>query len=49
MIFLDGRNLPFDYDKEEFEKLNCGKKISQSKALVVIGIGGSYLGAKSCY
>lgn len=41
--------MPFDYDKEEFEKIKlAAKKIrSQSKALVVIGIGGSYLGARA--
>ena len=42
-------NLPRDYDKEEYTRIKAAaKKIqSDSKALVVIGIGGSYLGARS--
>ncbi len=42
-------NLPRDYDKEEYARIKAAaKKIqSDSKALVVIGIGGSYLGARS--
>ena len=41
-------NLPRDYDKEEFARIKAAaKKIqSDSQALVVIGIGGSYLGAR---
>ncbi|MBW1605035.1 glucose-6-phosphate isomerase [Lactobacillus sp. Sy-1] len=40
--------LPTDYDKEEFARIQkAAKQIqSDSKVLVVIGIGGSYLGAK---
>ena len=40
--------LPETYDKEEFARIQAAaKKIqSDSKALVVIGIGGSYLGAR---
>ena len=40
--------LPADYDKEEFARIKAAaKKIqSDSKALVVVGIGGSYLGAR---
>ena len=40
--------LPEAYDKEEFARIQAAaKKIqSDSKALVVIGIGGSYLGAR---
>ena len=40
-------DLPVDYDKEEFEAIKkAAEKIrSDSKALVVCGIGGSYLGA----
>ena len=40
-------NLPVDYDKEEFARIQkAAEKIkANSKALVVIGIGGSYLGA----
>lgn len=47
--FLGWLNLPNDYDKEEIERvLLAAKKIrKQSKILVVIGIGGSYLGAKA--
>lgn len=42
-------NLPRDYDKEEFARIKkAAQKIrGQSKALVVIGIGGSYLGARA--
>ena len=41
--------LPRDYDKEEFARIKAAaKKIQQqSKVLVVIGIGGSYLGARA--
>jgi glucose-6-phosphate isomerase len=41
--------LPRDYDKEEFARIQAAaKKIqSQSQVLVVIGIGGSYLGARA--
>ena len=42
-------DLPVNYDKEEFARIQAAaKKIqSDSKALVVIGIGGSYLGARA--
>ena len=41
-------HLPRDYDKEEFARiLSAAARIQRdSKALVVIGIGGSYLGAR---
>ena len=41
-------HLPRDYDRAEYERIKAAaKKIqSDSKALVVIGIGGSYLGAR---
>jgi len=41
--------LPEDYDKEEFARIqDAARKIQgDSKALVVIGIGGSYLGARA--
>lgn len=41
--------LPVDYDKDEFVRIkNCANKIiSDSDVLVVIGIGGSYLGARA--
>ncbi|USS85099.1 glucose-6-phosphate isomerase [Fructilactobacillus myrtifloralis] len=40
--------LPADYDRDEFARIQAAaKKINQdSEVLVVIGIGGSYLGAK---
>ena len=42
-------NLPLNYDKEEFARIKkCATKIiSDSDVLVVIGIGGSYLGARA--
>ena len=42
-------DLPKNYDREEFERIKkCAKKIREtSDCLVVIGIGGSYLGAKA--
>lgn len=42
-------DLPADYDKEEFDRIKkAAKKIqSDSDILVVIGIGGSYLGARA--
>ena len=47
--FTGWMNLPDEYDKKEFEKI---KKIAQkirkdSDVLIVIGIGGSYLGARA--
>lgn len=47
--FLGWIDLPVDYDKEEFAKIKeAAKKIqSDSDVLVVIGIGGSYLGARA--
>ena len=46
--FVGWVNLPRDYDQDEFQRIQAAaKKIqSDSKALVVIGIGGSYLGAR---
>ncbi|MEG2222849.1 MAG: glucose-6-phosphate isomerase, partial [Oscillospiraceae bacterium] len=42
-------DLPVDYDKGEFARIcQAAEKIKRdSKALVVIGIGGSYLGARA--
>ena len=42
-------DLPISYDREEFERIKrAAKKIrSDSEALIVIGIGGSYLGARA--
>lgn len=47
--FLGWRELPVNYDKEEFARIKkAAQKIqSDSEALVVIGIGGSYLGARA--
>ena len=41
--------LPRDYDKEEFARIQAAAERirSDSQALVVIGIGGSYLGARA--
>ena len=46
--FIGWVKLPRDHDREEYARiLAAAKKIqSDSKALVVIGIGGSYLGAR---
>ena len=46
--FRDWLHLPTQYDKEEFARIKkAAKKIqSDSDIMVVIGIGGSYLGAK---
>ena len=42
-------NLPTNYDKEEFKRIKkAAKKIGkESDILIVIGIGGSYLGARA--
>ena len=47
--FTGWLDLPVNYDKEEFARIQkAAQKIqSDSKALVVIGIGGSYLGARA--
>ncbi len=47
--FLGWVNLPDDYDKEEFTRIQaCAEKIRKTcDVLVVIGIGGSYLGARA--
>lgn len=47
--FLGWVNLPTDYDKDEFNRiLIAAKKIKSScDILIVIGIGGSYLGARA--
>ena len=46
--FIGWVHLPRDYDKAEFARIKAAaaKIQSNSKALVVIGIGGSYLGAR---
>ena len=47
--FLGWIDLPIDYDKEEFDRIvKAADKIkSDSDVLLVIGIGGSYLGARA--
>ena len=47
--FLGWVDLPVDYDKDEFARIEkAAEKIrSDSDVLVVIGIGGSYLGARA--
>ena len=47
--FLGWIDLPVDYDKDEFARIKAAaKKIqSDSDVLLVIGIGGSYLGARA--
>ena len=47
--FCGWLNLPTDYDKKEFEKIKkSAEKIQKdSDVLLVIGIGGSYLGARA--
>ena len=47
--FLGWVNLPVDYDKEEFARIKkAAEKIkNDTDILIVIGIGGSYLGARA--
>lgn len=47
--YLGWLDLPVDYDKEEFARIKqCAEKIKKdSDVLVVLGIGGSYLGARA--
>ncbi len=47
--FLGWIDLPIDYDKEEFARIQkaAAKIQSDSDVLLVIGIGGSYLGARA--
>ncbi|MCR5608706.1 MAG: glucose-6-phosphate isomerase [Lachnospiraceae bacterium] len=47
--FLGWIDLPVDYDKEEFDRIKkAAEKIQKdSDVLLVIGIGGSYLGARA--
>ena len=47
--FLGWVNLPSNYDKEEFERIKeTSEKVKQnSDIFIVIGIGGSYLGARA--
>ena len=47
--FLGWIDLPLNYDKDEFARIKkSAEKIkSDSDVLIVIGIGGSYLGARA--
>ena len=47
--YLGWIDLPIDYDKEEFAKIKeaAAKIRSDSEVLIVIGIDGSYLGARA--
>ena len=47
--FLGWIDLPVDYDKDEFSRIKkaAAKIQSDSEVLLVIGIGGSYLGARA--
>ena len=47
--FLGWVDLPVNYDKEEFARIKAAAKRIQedSEVLIVIGIGGSYLGARA--
>ena len=47
--FLGWIDLPANYDKDEFERIKkAAKKVQEnSKVLIVIGIGGSYLGTRT--
>ena len=47
--FLGWLDLPVNYDKEEFTRIQAAAKKIQanSQVLIVIGIGGSYLGARA--
>ena len=47
--FLGWIDLPVNYDKEEFARIKkaAAKIQSDSEVLLVIGIGGSYLGARA--
>ena len=47
--FLGWIDLPVNYDKDEFARIKkaAEKIISDSEVLIVIGIGGSYLGARA--
>lgn len=47
--FLGWVDLPVNYDKEEFDRIKkaAAKIQSDSEILVVVGIGGSYLGARA--
>ncbi|MDD3429745.1 MAG: glucose-6-phosphate isomerase, partial [Oscillospiraceae bacterium] len=47
--FLGWLDLPVEYDKEEFTRIqkSAAKIINDTDVFIVIGIGGSYLGARA--
>ncbi len=47
--FLGWLDLPLNYDREEYDRIKAAadKIAKQSSVLIVIGIGGSYLGARA--
>ncbi len=47
--YLGWIDLPVDYDKDEFARIKkaAAKIQSDSDVLLVVGIGGSYLGARA--
>ena len=46
--FLGWIDLPVNYDREEFARIeSAAEKIQVIQVLLVIGIGGSYLGARA--
>lgn len=46
--FIGWLDLPVNYDKEEFARIKiAAEKIKKCDVLIVIGIGGSYLGARA--
>ena len=47
--FLGWHDLPFEYDKNEFARIRQAASAirEHSEMLIVIGIGGSFLGAKA--
>ena len=49
--FLGWVDLPVNYDKEEFDRIKkaAARIQANSEVLIVIGIGGSYLGARAVY
>lgn len=48
--FTGWMNLPSDYDKDEYERVKTvAERIrNNSEVFVILGIGGSYLGARAC-
>lgn len=48
--FTGWMNLPSDYDKDEYERVKAAAERirNNSEVFVILGIGGSYLGARAC-